>query len=133
MTPDAALDNFAFFICLRLMGADARRRLRLELLHHPDVAAPPVGTADRLERLDALLNGLREPETTQDRLDLARAEHQRNAAPFDAAFWLARTAELIAAGFDAPQLRDWSRRSPPAWTPTTPCNHTWWPKCPKMT
>ena len=30
-------------------------------------------------------------------------EHQRNAAPFDVAFWLARTAELIAAGFDAPQ------------------------------
>lgn len=103
MTPDAALDNFAFLVGLRLMGADARRRLRLALMRHPDTAAPPLGMADRLERLDALLDGHREPETTQDRLDLARAEHQRDAAPFDAAFWLARVADLIAAGFTAQQ------------------------------
>ena len=60
MTPDAALDQFAFFVGLRLMGMDARRRLRLTLLRHPDIAAPPVGMADRLERLDALLDGRRE-------------------------------------------------------------------------
>ncbi len=103
MTPDAALDDFAFFVGLRLMGADARRRLRLTLLRHPDVATSPFGMTERLERLDALLNGQRQPETTQDRLDLARAELQRTAAPFDAAFWLARVAELIAAGFTAQQ------------------------------
>lgn len=103
MTPDAALDNFAFFVGLRLMGTDARRRLRLTLLRHPDVASPPFGVADRLQRLDALIDGRNKPETLQDRLDLARSEHERAAAPFDPAFWLARTAELIAAGFASPQ------------------------------
>ena len=103
MTPDAALDNFAFFVGLRLMGVDARRRLRLTLLRHPDVASPPLGVAERLERLDALLDGRREPETMQDRLDVARAERERATAPFDPAFWLARTAELIAAGFSEQQ------------------------------
>jgi hypothetical protein len=99
MTPDAALDNLAFFVGLRLMGVDARRRLRLSLLRHPDAAVPTSGVLDRIERLDALLDGRRQPETLQDRLDVARAERERDAAPFDLAFWLARTAELIAAGF----------------------------------
>lgn len=103
MTPDAALDNFAFLVGLRLMGTDARRRLRLALLRHPDVAAPVNGAIDRIQRLDALLDGRREPETTQDRLDVARAEHQRTTAPFDPGFWLARVADLIAAGFTAQQ------------------------------
>lgn len=103
MTPDAALDNVAFFVGLRLMGPDARRRLRLLLLRHPDAAAPPNGAAERLERLDALLDGRREPETLQDSLDLARVERERAAPPFDPGFWLARAAELIAAGFSAQQ------------------------------
>ncbi len=103
MTPDAALDSFAFFVGLRLMGTDARRQLRLALMRDPDVASPPKGTIERIERLDALLDGRREPETMQDRLDVARAEHQRSAAPFDPAFWLARNAELIASGFTEQQ------------------------------
>lgn len=103
MTPDAALDNFAFFVGLRLMGADARRRLRLALLRHPDAATPARGVIERIERLDALLDGRREPETLQDWLDLDRAERDRDAPPFDPAFWLARMAELMGAGFTAQQ------------------------------
>ena len=80
MTPDAALDNFAFFVGLRLMGADARRRLRLTLLRHPDVAAPPMGMADRLERLDALLERPPRARDDQDRLDL-RARRASSATP----------------------------------------------------
>src|SRR3546814_244180 len=103
MTPDAALDHLAFFVGLRLMGPDARRRLRITLLRHKDVAAPAHGPADRLERLDALLDGRRTPETLQDRLDVALAQRERNAAPFDACFWLARAAELMGAGFSPQQ------------------------------
>lgn len=103
MTPDAALDNFAFLVGLRLMGPDARRRLRLSLMRHPDAAAPTAGVLDRIERLDALLDGRRQPETLQDRLDIARAKRERAAAPFDPAFWLARAAELMGAGFNAQQ------------------------------
>lgn len=103
MTPDAALDNFAFLVGLRLMGPDARRRLRLSLLRHPDAAAPGRGMVERIERLDALLDGRRQPETLQDRLDIARAERERAAVPFDPAFWLARSAELMGAGFTPQQ------------------------------
>lgn len=103
MTPDAALDNFAFFVGLRLMGADARRRLRIALLRHPDAAVPTHGVIERIERLDALLDGRRQPQSLQDRLDLDRAERERDAPPFDPAFWLARSAELMGAGFDPQQ------------------------------
>lgn len=107
MTPDAALDSLAFLVGLRLMGTDARRRLRLALLRHPEATDTPQahrdGLLERLDRIDALLDGSRQPETMQDRLDLARAERERAAAPFDPAFWLARTADLIAAGFTAQQ------------------------------
>src|SRR3546814_14435855 len=85
------------------MGPDARRRLHVTLLRHKDVAAPANGPADRLERLDALLDGRRTPETLQDRLDVALAQRERNAAPFDACFWLARAAELVGAGFSPQQ------------------------------
>src|SRR3546814_16553802 len=102
MTPDAALDHLAFFVGVRLMGPDARRRLRITLLRHKDVAAPAHGPADRLERLDALLDGRRTPETLQDRLDVALAPRERNAAPFDACIWLARAAAPLGAGL-APQ------------------------------
>src|SRR3546814_4427307 len=86
-----------------LSRSDARRRLRITLLRHKDVAAPAHGPADRLERLDALLDGRRTPETLQDRLDVALAQRERNAAPFDACFWLARAAELMGAGFSPQQ------------------------------
>jgi hypothetical protein len=42
------------------------------------------------------------PATLQDRLDIERGERERAACPFEPTFWLARAAELIAAGF-APQ------------------------------
>ncbi len=124
MTPDAALDSFAFLVGLRLMGADARRRLRLALLRHPDATDTPQahrdGLLERLDRIDALLDGRRQPETMQDRLDLARAERERAAAPFDPAFWLARTADLVGAGFTAQQatalVEDVRQRVQPAAT-----------------
>lgn len=103
MTPDAALDNFAFFVGLRLMGVDARRRLRIALLRHPETITPPHGAVERLERLDTMLDGGMPPATLQDRLDIARAELERSKAPFDAAFWLARVADLITAGFTPQQ------------------------------
>lgn len=103
MTPDAALDNLAFFVGLRLMGPDARRRLRLSLLRHPEASVPPHGPAKRLERLEALLDGTEPPATLQDRLDLARAQQDRNAELFDPCFWLARAAELMNAGFSPQQ------------------------------
>lgn len=103
MTPDAALDNLAFFVALRLMGPDARRRFRISMMRHPDAAAPANGAVERLEQLEALLSGIRQPETLQDRLDLARAQQERDAAPFDPCFWLARAAELMAAGFTPQQ------------------------------
>lgn len=104
MTPDAALDSFAFAVGLRLMGPDARRRLHITLLRDPSNLPPPMsGVLKRIERLDALLDGRRQPETLQDRLDIARAERERTAAPFDPTFWLARSAELMRAGFTTQQ------------------------------
>lgn len=102
MTPDAALDSFAFSVALRLMGADARRQLRMALLDDATADIHSDGILARLGRLDALLGGRQSPECLQDRLDLARAEADRDRPPFDAAFWLAREAALVAAGF-APQ------------------------------
>lgn len=100
MTPDAALDRLAFLIGLELMGSDARRRLRLALVRSPDFVGEPGFDVDALEQLDALLDGRRPPATLQDRMDLARAEEKRARAPFGEAFWLARVADLIGAGFD---------------------------------
>lgn len=124
MTPDAALDSFAFAVGLRLMGPDARRRLRLSLLRHPDVGTPTSGVLDRIERLDALVEGRRQPETLQDRLDLARAQRERVNPPFDPAFWLSCSADLMRAGFNPQQaaalvqsVRD---RVEPAGSVTTP-------------
>jgi len=101
MTPDAALDRVAFLVGLRLMGPDARRRLRLALARSPDLMGDPGFNVEALESLDALLDGRRPPETTQDHYDLARAERERAAAPFSPHFWLARVSDLIAAGFTA--------------------------------
>lgn len=106
MTPDAALDQLAFFVGLRLMGPDARRRLRMTLMRHKDVGAPADAPLARLERLEALLEGRLPPETLQDRLDLARAQQERTAEPFDASFWLAQSAELTKAGFSPQQATE---------------------------
>lgn len=103
MTPDAALDRLAFLIGLRLMGPDARRRLRLALVRSPDFVGQPGFDVAALDRLDALLEGRREPETSQDEVDLVRAKQERLKPPFDEGFWLARVADLIGAGFPAQQ------------------------------
>lgn len=101
MTPDAALDRVAFLVGLRLMGPDARRHLRLALVRSPDFVGQPGFDVAALDRLDALIDGRRPPETSQDQVDLARAEQERLKAPFDDAFWLARVSDLIGAGFGA--------------------------------
>ena len=103
MTPDAALDRVAFLVGLRLMGPDARRRLRLALVRSPDFIGQPGFNVEALDRLDALLDGRRDPETSQDRVDLIRAQHERVKPPFDESFWLGRISDLIGAGFPAQQ------------------------------
>lgn len=103
MTPDAALDRVAFLVGLRLMGPDARRRLRLALVRSPDFVGQPGFNVEALDRLDALLDGRRPPETSQDRCDLIRAEEECLKPPFDEAFWLGRLSDLIGAGFSAQQ------------------------------
>lgn len=99
MTPNAALDHLSFLVGLRLMGPDARRRLRLALVHRSDFTGPANFDVIRLERLDDLVEGRGEPQTLQERWDVARAVAERAAPIFDQAFWAARTAELIRAGF----------------------------------
>ena len=101
MTPDAALDQVAFLVGLRLMGPDARRRLRLALVRSPEFTGPAGFDVERVDRLDALLDGRRPPDTLQDYTDLARAERERADTLFDPGFWLARLAELTGAGFPA--------------------------------
>lgn len=103
MTPDAALDQVAFLVGLRLMGPDARRRLRLALVRSPDFVGEPGFDVEVLDRLDALLDGRREPETDQDRFELAKVEQQRRKPAFDEAFWLARVCDLSCSGFSPQQ------------------------------
>lgn len=99
MTPDAALDQLAYMVGLRLMGPDARRRLRIALGRDPRLSAPAGFDVARLERIDALAEGRRQPSSLQDHLDLKRAHAERFLSPFDAAFWATRSAELVRAGF----------------------------------
>lgn len=103
MTPDAALDQVAFLVGLRLMGPDARRRLRLALMKSPDFVGRSEADIQRLEELDALLDGRREVLTDHDHYEIARAERDRAKPPFDEAFWLARSCDLTRAGFEAQQ------------------------------
>lgn len=103
MTPDAALDQVAFLVGLRLMGPDARRRLRLALVRSPDFVGEPGFDVEALDRLDALIDGRREPQSAQERFELARAEQQRRKPPFDEAFWLSRLSDLARSGFTTQQ------------------------------
>ena len=103
MTSDAALDELAFLVSVRLMGPDARRHLRLALVRSPDFTGQPGFDVPALKRLDALLDGRRPPETCQDQVDLVRAEQQRGKPAFDEAFWLARVSDLSRAGFTMQQ------------------------------
>jgi hypothetical protein len=103
MTPDAALDNLAYLVGLRLMGPDARRRLRLALGRDPGLTHPPGFDMARVGHVDALAEGRWRPETLQDHLDLKRVHAERLLPPFDAAFWATRSAELVRAGFEAGQ------------------------------
>ncbi|MEA3002312.1 MAG: hypothetical protein QOH81_1100 [Sphingomonadales bacterium] len=103
MSPEAALDNFAFMVSLQLMGPDARRRLRVALARDPGLVGPPGFDVERVERLDDLAEGRRQPETLQDHLDLRKAAVERMEPPFGTVFWLARNAELVGAGFEPEQ------------------------------
>lgn len=103
MNVDAALDELAFQVGLRLMGPDERRRLRISLARHPEAAGPLACDVTRLERLDDLIGERRPAETLQDRLDLEAAARAREASPFDPAFWDRCAARLTTAGFTAPE------------------------------
>lgn len=103
MTPDAALDNFAFLVGLRLIGPDARLRLRIALARDPALKGHPGFDVERAERLSLLAAGMVEPETLQERLDVERMARERDAPPFDPSFWDCRETELVAAGFDREQ------------------------------
>ncbi|HKX80105.1 MAG TPA: hypothetical protein VJM34_16440 [Novosphingobium sp.] len=105
MTPDTALDNLALAVGFQLMGPDARRTLRLALLRSPEVH-PPKGSIESLSRLDDLLRGVRPPETLKDRLDLERAERERNGPVFFADFWTLQTGDLVRAGFSEERAAD---------------------------
>lgn len=99
MNRDAALDDLAFMVGLRLMGPDDRRRLRMALARDPALDSPARFDVGPLEALDELLSGRREPVTLQDQLDLSRAEVARMAPPFDNLFWLTRITDLVRSGF----------------------------------
>ena len=93
------MDHLAFLVGLRLMGPDARRRLRLALVRSSDFTGPANFDILRFERLGDLLEGKDEPQTLQERWDVARAVAERATPTFDPAFWAERTAELVRAGF----------------------------------
>jgi hypothetical protein len=103
MTPDAALDQFAFLVGLRLMGPDARRRLRIALGRDPGLSPRLAFDVERVEHVDDLADGRRHPETLQDHLDLKRLHAERLLPPFSAAFWATRSADLVRAGFTPEQ------------------------------
>lgn len=105
MTPDAALDQLAFLVGLRLMGPDARRRLRIALGRDPDRSPLLSFNVERVEHVDDLADGRLRPETLQDHLDLKRVHAERLLPLFDAAFWATRSAELVRAGFTPEQAR----------------------------
>jgi hypothetical protein len=99
MNSDAALDDLAFHVGLRLIGPDARRRLRIALARHPELDGPPGFDVDAVEHIDALVEGRRQPATLQDRLSMARAEAERAEPRFDEFFWDRRAAELVRGGW----------------------------------
>jgi hypothetical protein len=99
MNSDAALDELAFHVGLRLMGPDARRRLRIALARHPELEGPPGFDVDAVEHIDALVEGRRQPATLQDRWSMARAEAERAEPQFDEFFWDCRAAGLARHGW----------------------------------
>ncbi|MGU3389836.1 hypothetical protein [Sphingomonas sp. M1A8_2b] len=101
MNSDAALDELAFSVGLRLIGPDERRRLRIALGRDPSFGGNPGFEVEAIERLDDLASGRRLPDTLQDRMDLKRIERERSEPPFSAAFWASRGADLMRSGFDA--------------------------------
>jgi hypothetical protein len=99
MNKDAALDELAFMVGLRLMGPDDRRRLRISLARDPGLDGAARFNVGPIEALDELVSGRRGPVTFQDRLDLSRAEAARTAPPFDNLFWIIRVTDLVRSGF----------------------------------
>ena len=103
MSTDAALDDLAFHVALRLMGSDERRRLRVALARDPALDGGPGFDLERAERLLRLAEGSLPAITLQDRADLARMQRERHAPPFDPAFWAIRQSDLVRAGFGEQQ------------------------------
>jgi len=103
---DNALDDLAYIVGLRLMGADARRALRISVWRELGEAAPTCPELAVLEDEDALMRGEREPVSHYDHAVLRRAAREASEPPFDKAFWRARRADLEGAGFTAKEAVD---------------------------
>lgn len=99
MNPDRALDDLAYAVAYRMMGAQARRQLRISLWHELGEAAPTCPELAVLEDEDALIRGQRPPVSHYDRAVLRSAAEEDTRPPFDREFWRNRRADLEAAGF----------------------------------
>lgn len=99
MNLDSALDDLAYAVAYRMMGAAARRQLRISLWRELGEAAPVCPELAALEDEDALIRGQRPPVSHYDHAVLARAAREATAPPFGRAYWRARRADLEAAGF----------------------------------
>lgn len=99
MTLDRALDDLAYAVAYRMMGAQARRQLRISLWRELGEAAPTCPELAVLEDEDALICSRRPAVSHYDHAVLARAAEEATAPPFDREFWRNRRADLEAAGF----------------------------------
>jgi hypothetical protein len=99
MNLDRALDDLAYAVAYRMMGAAARRLLRISLWRELGEAAPTCPELAVLEDEDALICGRRPPVSHYDHAVLAREAQEATAPPFDREFWRNRRADLEGAGF----------------------------------
>lgn len=99
MNPDRALDDLAYAVAYRMMGAQARRQLRISLWRELGEAAPACPELAVLEDEDALISGRRPPVSHYDHAVLRSAAEEDARQPFDREFWRARRADLEGAGF----------------------------------
>ena len=106
MNRDSALDVLAFAVGYRLMGADARRQLRISVWRELGEAAPATPELTTLEDEDRLLRGQRPPVSHYDRHVLRRAAEEAARPPFDKEFWRARRTDLEGAGFSTREAVD---------------------------
>lgn len=106
MNLDRALDDLAYAVAYRMMGAEARRQLRISLWRELGEAAPVCPELDVLEDEDRLIRGERPPVSHYDHAVLARAAEEATRPPFDREFWRARRADLEGAGFSSKDAVD---------------------------